>query len=163
MKSYGAQFLQQHEQMILQCIPIMENKSRSYLTFMERDESLKKMLTNTLSRITTGKLARLILNCTDTIRAKKNWNSHGATVGSAICQLSLIISSLSNTSVCELDANFIELIPHGVVHTGYKYGNHDICHTEYMASTVESRVIVGGDEVYLNPSKFKSQSMGVIL
>ena len=72
MKSYGAQFLPQHEQMILQCIPIMENKSRSYLTFMERDESLKKML------------VRLILNCIDTIRAKKNWNSHGATVGSQL-------------------------------------------------------------------------------
>ena len=65
-----------------------------------------------ISRITTGKLARLIMNCKDAIRVKKNRNSHGATVGSTICQLSLIISSLSKASASELDPNFIELIPH---------------------------------------------------
>ena len=55
-KCYGAQFPYLNEQMILECIPIMENEYMYYLTFMEGDESLKKMLTNTVSRITTGKL-----------------------------------------------------------------------------------------------------------
>ena len=46
-----------------------------------------------------------------------------------MCELSLIISSLSTTSVSELEVNFIKLIPCGVVHTGAKYGNHDVCYT----------------------------------
>ena len=116
--------------MIQECIAIVENECKHYITFLQSFRSTVDMLTKTISRITTRKLARLILNCTNTIRAKKNWNSHGATVGSAICELSLIISSLCKTSANELDPNFLELIPHGVVHTGSKYGNHDRCYTE---------------------------------
>ena len=86
---------------------------------------------------------RLILDCTDKIRGKKNLKSHGATVGFAICQLSSIISSLSKASSEELDPNFIKLIPLGVVQTGHKYENHDICCIEYMVSTFKSQVIVG--------------------
>ena len=52
----------------------------------------------------------------------------------------------------ELDPNFIELIPHSKVHTSAKYGNHDICYTEY--------IIVRGDEVYLNASKFMRENHG---
>ena len=127
-----------HQQMIGECIATMENECKHYITFTQRYGSTVDMLTKTISRITTRKLARLILNCTDTIRAKKNWNSHDATFGSTICELSSIISSLSNASVSELDSNFIQLNPHGVVHTGAKYGNYDVCYTEYMASTVKS-------------------------
>ena len=47
-----------------------------------------------------------------------------------------------------------------MVTMGAKYGNHDICYTEYMASTVESRVIVGGDKVYSNASKFRRENHG---
>ena len=95
-------------------------------------------LKKALSTITTSKLANLIVDCTDTIRAKKNWNSHSATLGSAISQLSSIISSLGKASEEEVRPDFNEIIPHGVVHTDHKYGNtHSVC-TEYMVSTHES-------------------------
>ena len=108
------------------------------MTFSQSHESDVQLLKKALSRITTGMLANLILDCTDTIRAKKNWNSHSTTLGSAISQLSLIISSLGKASKEELKPNINELIPCGVVHTGHKYGNtHSVC-TEYLVSTSES-------------------------
>ena len=60
--------------------------------------------------ITMGNLAKL-LQCMDTFCAKKNWNSHGASVGSAICQLASILSQMQSASVNELDQNFNVLIP----------------------------------------------------
>ena len=138
MQLYEAQFPKHHEQMIQERIAIVENECKCYITFMQRYGSPAEMLTKHIYRITTRKLVRLILNCTSAIRAKKNWNSHGATVRSAICNLLPIISSLSNASASELDPNFIELIPCGVVHTGHKYGNHDTVYTGFMASALES-------------------------
>ena len=94
----------------------------------------------------------------DTIRSKKNWNSHGAALGSAMCQLSSIISSPGKASEEEVRPDFNELIPHGVAHTGHKYGNtHSVC-TEYMVSTCESRIIIGGDEIYLNAEIFNQHN-----
>ena len=94
----------------------------------------------------------------DTIRSKKNWNSHGAALGVAMCQLSSIISSLGKASEEEVRPDFNVLIPHGVVHTGHKYGNtHSIC-TEYMVSTLESQIIIGGDEIYLNAERFNQHN-----
>ena len=94
----------------------------------------------------------------DTIRAKKNWNSHGATLGLDISQLSSIISSLGKASNEEIKADINELIPCGVVHTGHKYGNtHSVC-TKYMVSTHESQIIVGGDELYLNAERFNQEN-----
>ena len=138
MQLYGVQFPKHYQQMIREYIAIMENECKHCITFIQRYGSTVDMLRKTLSRIITRKLARLILNCTDTITAKKIWKIHGAIVGSTICELSSIISSLSNAINSELDPNFIELIPCGVVHTGAKYRNHDVCYTEYMASTFEN-------------------------
>ena len=99
----------------------------------------------------------------DTIRAKKNWNSYGTTVGLAICELSSIISALKKASTTELNPNFIELSPCGVIHTGHKYGNNDAVCTENMASTLERQVIVERDEIYLNPGKFNEQNYAEIV
>ena len=139
MKLYGAEIPRHHEQMLLDCILIVEKECDHYITWMTQKYGTDvQLLKKALSTITTGKLANLIVDCTDTIRAKKNWNSHGATLGSAISQLSLIISSLGKASKEEVRPNFNELIPHGVVHTGHKYGNtHSVC-TEYMVNTCES-------------------------
>ena len=68
--------------------------------------------------ITMGNLAKLLLQCTDTFHAKKNWNSHGASVGSVICQLASILSQMQSASVNELDQNFNVLIPQGNVQMG---------------------------------------------
>ena len=92
------------------------------------------MLRSAQAVITTGNIAKLLLQCTDTFRAKKNWNSHGASVGSAICQLASILSEMQSASVNELDVNFNVLIPQGNIQTGSKHGHHNVCYTEYMCS-----------------------------
>ena len=51
-----------------------------------------------------------------------------------MCELSWIISVLCMTSSTEPPPNFIGHIPHGMVHTGHKYGNADSVYTEYMIS-----------------------------
>ena len=121
MKLYVAVFPRHYEHMLLDCILIVEKECEPYITSTQRYGSDVQLLKKALSTITTGKLANLIVDCMDTIRVKKNWNSHGAALGSAICQICLIISSLGKTSE-------EELIPHGVIHTGHKYGNtHAVC------------------------------------
>ena len=57
--------------------------------------------------ITMGNSAKLILKCTDMFRAKKNWNSHGASVGNVICQLASILSQMQAASVNELNHNLM--------------------------------------------------------
>ena len=99
--------------------------------------------------ITMGNLAKLLLQCMDTFHAKKNWNSHRASVGSAICQLASILSQMQSASVNELDQNFNVLIPQGNVPMGSKHSHHNVCYTEYMCSKLEPRVM-GNLEVYLN-------------
>ena len=101
-----------------------------------------------------GNIAKLLLQCTDTFHAKKNWNSHGASVGSAICQLASILSQMESASVNELDANFNVLIPQGNIQTGSKHGNYNVCYTEYMCSQLEPWVM-GNLEVYLNLDIFR--------
>ena len=84
-------------------------------------------------------------------------------MGLPICQISSIISSLGKASEEEFRPNFNELIPHGVVHTGHKYRNtHSVC-TEYMLSTRESQISVGGDEIYLNAERFNQQNHAEIV
>ena len=107
------------------------------------------MLMSAQGIITMGNIAKLILKCTDMFRAKKNWNSHGASVGSAICQLASILSQMPAASVNELNHNFNVLMPEGNEQTGSKHGYHNVCYTEYMCSKYEPRVM-GNLEVYLN-------------
>ena len=79
-------------------------------------------------------------------------------MGLAIFQLSSIISSLGKASEEEVRPDFNKLIPHGVVHSGHKYGNtHSVC-TEYKVSTHESQIIIGGDEIYLNAERFNQHN-----
>ena len=89
----------------------------------------------------------------DMFRAKKNWNSHGASVGSAICQLASILSQMPAASVNELNHNFNVLIPQGNKQTGSKHRHHNVCYTKYMCSKLEPRVM-GNLEVYLNLNIF---------
>ena len=65
-----------------------------------------QMLKSAKAIITMGNIAKLLLKCTDTFQAKKNWNSHGASVGSAICQFASILSQLTTAHVNELKDNF---------------------------------------------------------
>ena len=98
-KLYGVAFPRHHEQMLLDCILIVEKECEHYITWTtQKYGSDVQPLKKALSTITPGKLANLIVDCIDTIRAKNNWNSHGAALGSAMCQVSSIISSLGKAS-----------------------------------------------------------------
>ena len=47
---------------------------------------------NTLDKITRGFIAKQILGTMLTVQVGKNWNSHGADLGSSLCQISSILS-----------------------------------------------------------------------
>ena len=104
--------------------------------------------------ITMGNLAKLLLQCTDTFCAKKNWNSHRASVGSVICQLASILSQMQSASVNELDQNFNVLIRQEKHTDGFKTQPSQCCYTEYMCSKLEPRV-KRNLEVYLNLDIFR--------
>ena len=164
-KDFDACYPFHHEQMLVPIIDIVDNEFTHYCTDMnirldelaqEDDTDAHRVLTSHLHMlmsaqgiITMGNIAKLILKCTDTFRAKKNWNSHGASVGSAICQLASILSQMQAASVNELGHNFNVLIPQGNEQTGSKHGHHNVCYTKYMCSKREPRVM-GNLEVYLN-------------
>ena len=110
MKLYAAEFPRYHEQILLDCILIMEKECEHYITSTQRYGSDVQPLKRTLFTITNDKLVNLILDCTDTIRAKKNWNGHGATLGLAIYQLSLIISSLGKRRLGLTSMNLFHMV-----------------------------------------------------
>ena len=159
-----------HEQMLVPIIDIVEDEFSCYCTDInlhldelaqEGDTDAHRVLTShvhmlnsAMGIITMGNIAKLILKCTDTFRAKKNWNSHRASVGSAICQLASILSQMQAASVNELNHNFNVLIPQGNEQTGSKHGHHNVCYTEYMCSKCEPRAM-GNLEVYLNLDIFR--------
>ena len=164
-KDFAARYPFHHEQMLVPIIDIVNNEFQRYCIHMARclDEiaeegdkdahrvlsSHMNMLVSAQAVITTGNLAKLLLQCTDMFRAKKNWNSHRASVGTAICQLASILSQMQSACVQELDQNFNVLIPQGNVQMGSKHGHHNVCYTKYMCSKLEPRVM-GNLEVYLN-------------
>ena len=164
-KDFAAHYPFHHEQMLVPIIDIVKDEFTCYCTDInlyldelaqEGDTDAHQVLTSHLHMLnsamgitTMGNIAKLILKCTDTFCTKKNWNSHGASVGSAICQLASILSQMQVASVNELNHNFNVLIPQGNEQTGSKHGHHNVCYTEYMCSKCEPRVM-GNLEVYLN-------------
>ena len=169
-KDFAARYPFPHEQMLIPIINIVDNEFARYCTGInihldelaqEGDKDGHRILSSQLHMlmcaqgiITMRNIAKLILKCTDMFRAKKNWNSHGASVGSAICQLASILSQMPAASVNELSHNFNVLIPQGNEQTGSKHGHHNVCYTEYMCSKYEPRVM-GNFEVYLNLVLYK--------
>ena len=169
-KDFAARYPFHHEQMLVPIIDIVDNEFAHYCTHMnmcidelaqEGDKDAHRVLSSHMNMvmsaqgiITTGNLAKLLLQCMDMFHTKKNWNSHGASVGSAICQLASILSQMQSASVNELDQNFNVLIPQGNVQMGSKHSHRNVCYTEYMCSKLEPRVM-GNLEVYLNLDIFR--------
>ena len=163
-KDFAAHYPFHHEQMLVPIIDIVNDEFKRYGIHMtmhldeiaeEGDKDAHQVLSSQMNMlvsaqaiITTGNLAKLLLQCTDMFHAKKNWNSHGASVGTAICQLASILSQMQSACVNELDANFNVLIPQGNVQTGSKHSHHNVCYTEYMCSQVEPRVMGNFRTVY---------------
>ena len=162
---FAAHYPFHHEQMLVPIIDIVDDEFTCYCTGMKirLDElaqggdtdahhvlsSQLHMLMSAQGIITMGNLAKLLLKCTDMFHAKKNWNSHRASVGSAICQLASLFSQMTTASVNELSHNFNVLIPQGCKQMISNHGHHNVCYTEYMCSKPEPRVM-GNLEVYLN-------------
>ena len=115
-----------------------------------------KTLVDNFSRRSSSFLARQILDTTHTFRVTKNWNSHGGQLGASLCQLGSILASFENAAKKPLVSNhFGEVIPQCCVQTDAKHGNHDVTYVEYMCAAVERRMIIGGQESYLNHIKFR--------
>ena len=169
-KDFAARYPFHREQMLVLIIDIVNDEFTRYCTHMnilldelaeEGDKDAHQVLSSHMNMlvsaqgiITMGNLAKLLLQCTDTFHAKKNWNSHGASVGSVICQLASILSQMQSASMNELDQNFNVLIPQGNIQTDSKHSHHNVCYTEYMCSKLEPRVL-GNLEVYLNLDIFR--------
>ena len=104
-KDFAAHYLFHHEQMLVPIIDIVKDEFTHYCTDInlhldeltqEGDTDAHRVLTSHLHMlnsamgiITLGNIAKLILKCTETFHAKKNWNSHGASVGSGFFSLHL--------------------------------------------------------------------------
>ena len=174
-KDYAARFPIHHEQMLPDCIDIVNDQFNNFFSEMliradkmqnngEVDShralnSELNMLRNVKKTIMTGVLAKLFLKCTDTFRAKKNWNSHGGSVGASICQLASILSQMNNASINDMDENFNVIIPQGNEQGGAKHGNHNVVYSEYMCSVVEQKVL-GNVEAYLSIDEFRQEKHG---
>ena len=107
-KDFAAHFPFHHEQMLRPFIHVIQDEFGYYFIDMKNhlDQMEAKgdvdaqrvlcyemqMLQSAKKMITTGNIAELILKCADTFQAKKNWNSHGTSVG----DLSTIIYIVTN-------------------------------------------------------------------
>ena len=142
-KDFAARYPFHHEQMLVPIIDIVDDEFTHSCAHMnmrldelaeEGDKDAHRVLSSHMNMvvsaqgiITMGNLAKLLLQCTDMFHAKKNWNSHGASVGSVICQLASILSQMQSASVNELDQNFNVLISQGNLEMGSKHGHHNVC------------------------------------
>ena len=118
------------------------------------EECIRILVTN-FSRMGSAFLARQITDMTHSFHVNKNWNSHGSQVGATMCQLGSILASFEDASNRRLvSTHFPEVILRGCVQTGAKHGNHDITYAEYMCAAIEKRLVISGEESYLNHIKF---------
>ena len=114
--------------------------------------------TQTCAQISSGYIARLLLNAICTFQVCKNWNSHGATLGATLCQLGSMLSCLDSAAKGNIiNVDFNELIPQGNVQTGHKHGHHEVSYVEYMMSGKERSVVTGAEELYLDHMKFRGE------
>ena len=106
-------------------------------------------------RNSPGFVTRLLLNLTSTFAVFKNWNSHGAIVGAALCQLGSVLGSLESGAIGPLiDTEFQQVIPLGNALTGQKHGHSETVYVEYMVSVAEEVIGSGEDCNYLDHATF---------
>ena len=105
-----------------------------------KEVELSRQLEQLLAVISTGHIAEVCVQMTQSYRVNKNWNSHGAKVGAAICDAASLIAMiekcdspiLESDANCKMDANFRQTIPRGLVLTGQMFGSEDNVYMEYM-------------------------------
>ena len=84
------------------------------------DVNLKQKLTTGF--LQPGLLASFILDTTETLIAHQNWNSAGANVGMAICNIALLIAECQGGGDF---GNYVSNCPYASKLTGGSYGSHD--------------------------------------
>ena len=117
---------------------------------------------NIMDKITRGFIAKQILGTMSTVQVGKNWNSHGADLGSSLCQISAILSSLDNAYLepKSIPADLPVLIPQGNIQTGHKHGHHNVVYVEYMTAAMEQLPETGGKQNYLTHGNFMKNNHG---
>ena len=115
-----------------------------------------------IDKITIGFIAKQILSTMSTVQVGKNWNSHGADLGSALCQISAILSSLDNANdePKSIQEDLQVLIPQGNIQTGHKHGHHDVVYVEYMTAVMAQLPETGGKQNYLTHGNFVKNKHG---
>ena len=152
-----------HDGCIHKLIEIVKNEQERCSSEIDSDDTLddddKQNLHTvfklTCERISYGFIAKQLLGMMSTLQVGKNWNSHGAALGSCLCQLGAMLSSLdmaSNGPYVQHD--FPYLIPQGNIQTGHKHGHHDVVYVEYMTAAIEPLVVTGGRQSFLNHGNF---------
>ena len=101
-------------------------------------------------------LAELVVNLAETLRVHKNWNSHAARVGTAVCNMAIMLADCALvTDVKDLQYHRLRR-PAAKVLTGGCYGSRDNVYVEYMSS-VQTTQPDGTPVNFLDPNTFRTQ------
>lgn len=107
-----------------------------------------------IDAIGSGYIAEKCLDLTHTFRAGKNWNSHGAAVGAAICDIAGTIASMSSGT---LPKHFPQIAVRGVPLGGQRHGSHNTHYVEYMTAQIENRAYSAHKENFLKHYRFRKE------
>ena len=121
------------------------------------DVNLKQKLTTGF--LQPGLLASLILDMTETLIAHQNWNSAGANVGTAICNIALLIAECQRGGYFR---NYVSNCPYASKLTGGSYGSHDNVYVEYMANSL-CDTEDSGSHLYLEHNTFQTENHGKVI
>ena len=65
---------------------------------MKSKKDIADRFTDTCAQISSGYIARLLLDTICTFQVCKNWNSHGTILGATMCQIVSMLSGLDAAS-----------------------------------------------------------------
>ena len=99
--------------------------------------------------ITVPVIAQLCLDLTETFVAGKNWNSHGAKFGAAVCNIAAMIQA---TQVPFDHKHYAGL--KGLPLGGQRHGGRDTKYVEYMTTDLEHSTLYGEPRPYLEHVEF---------
>ena len=152
-----------HDACIHKLLEIVKAEQGRCIVEVDSDDALddadKKNLGDkfriTCEQISNGFIAKQLLGTLSTLQVGKNWNSHGAALGSCLCQLGALLLALDMASTrVYIQHDFSFLISQGNIQTGHKHGHHDVVYVEYMTAAIEPLVVTGGKQTYLNHGNF---------
>ena len=124
-----------HDGCIHKLIDIVKNEQERCSLEIDSDDTLhdddkqnlRAVFKLTCEWISYGFIAKQLLGMMSTLQVGKNWNSHGAALGSCLCQLGAMLSSLDMASNgLYVQCDFSYLIPQGNIQIGHKHGHHDV-------------------------------------